>query len=193
MSSNLMEKLAISKAIMDKHNDMGRGQVPSQSYNTSSPELDNFEPPSAKYNIPQELMSESKPINTLPQVATKDRILSSKLPDEIKKLMLENPIIPVSPMSPSSSVLSDELIEKASRLMGTNKGPQTKKLINTQNITESTVDNNSLRKMIKEVLQEVISENGLALESTSKTNETVVIKVGQHIFEGKISRIKKTK
>jgi len=188
-----MEKLAISKAIMDKHNDMGRGQVPSQSYNTSSPELDNFEPPSAKYNIPQELMSESKPINTLPQVATKDRILSSKLPDEIKKLMLENPIIPVSPMSPSSSVLSDELIEKASRLMGTNKGPQTKKLINTQNITESTVDNNSLRKMIKEVLQEVISENGLALESTSKTNETVVIKVGQHIFEGKISRIKKTK
>jgi len=47
--------------------------------------------------------------------------------------------------------------------------------------------------MIKEVLQEVISENGLALESTSKTNETVVIKVGQHIFEGKISRIKKTK
>jgi hypothetical protein len=193
MSSNLMEKLAISKAIMDKHNDMGRGQVPSQSYNTSSPELDNFEPPSAKYNIPQELMSESKPINTLPQVATKDRILSSKLPDEIKKLMIENPIIPVSPMSPSSSVLSDELIEKASRLMGTNKGTQTKKSINTQNITESTVDNNSLRKMIKEVLQEVISENGLALESTSKTNETVVIKVGQHIFEGKISRIKKTK
>lgn len=195
MSSNLMEKLAISKAIMDKHNNMGRGQLSSQSYDTplSSPELEDFKTPNIKYNIPKELMSESKPINPNPQVATKDRILGSKLPDEIKKLMLENPIVPANPMSPSNSILSDELIEKASRLMGTNKEYQTKKSSNTQNLTESTTNNDNLRKMMKEVVQEVLSENGLMIESTDKTNETVVIKVGQHIFEGKISKIKKIK
>jgi hypothetical protein len=30
------------------------------------------------------------------------------------------------------------------------------------------------------------------VESTQKTNETMVIKVGKHIFEGKISKIKKS-
>ena len=192
MSNNLMEKLAISKAIMDKHNNMGRGQLSSNSQSTmSSPQLESFETPDIRYNIPQELMMESKPINPTPQVATKDRILSSKLPDEIKKLMLENPIVPVNPMSPSSSVLSDELVEKASRLMGTNKQPQS--VPQSQPQKQNISDTSELKKMMKEVVKEVLQENGLLLESSAKTNETVIIKVGQHIFEGKISKIKKTK
>jgi hypothetical protein len=193
-----MEKLAISKAIMDRHNTMGRSNsqsFPISNDSISSPQLESFESPEVRYNIPQELMSESKPINTsIPQVVTKDRILSSKLPDEIKKLMIENPIIPVNPMSPSNSVLSDELVEKASRLMGTKKSesiPQSRPQGQTQK--QTTIDNSDMRKMMKEVVKEVLQENGLLLESSSKTNETVIIKVGQHIFEGRISKIKKTK
>ena len=50
-----------------------------------------------------------------------------------------------------------------------------------------------LRKMMKEVVEEVLKENGLIVESTSKTNDIMVIKVGQHLFEGKISKVKKLK
>ena len=46
---------------------------------------------------------------------------------------------------------------------------------------------------MKEVVQEVLKENGLIVESSDSTNESMVIKVGQHIFEGKISKIKKLK
>jgi hypothetical protein len=67
MSTNLMEKLAISKAIMDKHNNINRGQVPSQSFNIQQPELQEFQAPAANYNIPQELMTETKSIPSNPQ------------------------------------------------------------------------------------------------------------------------------
>lgn len=190
MSSNLMEKLAISKAIMDKHSQMGRSNNTPQSFEMEKPELENFEAPSARYNIPQELMSENKTINPNPQPVTKDRILNSKLPDEIKRLMIENPIEAVNPMSPSNSVLSDELIEKASKLMGTKKPEKIMENKSTQIKTPSTSE---LKRMMKEVVEEVLAENGLIIESDTKTNETMTIRVGQHIFEGKISRIKKTK
>ncbi len=38
MSSNLMEKLAISKAIMDKHSQMGRNHNTSQSFEIEKPD-----------------------------------------------------------------------------------------------------------------------------------------------------------
>lgn len=199
MSTNLMEKLAISKAIMDKHNTINRGQVPTQSFNiTQQPELQEFQVPNASYNIPQELISESIP-QTIPSISnnqpiTNDKILSSRLPDEIKKLMIENPIVQVNPMSPSNSVLSDELIEKATKLMGT-KGQQTQpqKQTQVQPQRQPSINNNDLRQMMKEVVEEVLRENGLLMEKTTNTNESIAIKVGQHIFEGKISKIKKTK
>ena len=189
MSTNLMEKLAISKAIMDKHNNINRGQVPSQSFNIQQPELQEFQAPMANYNIPQELMTETKSIPSNPQPASKDRILNSRLPDEIKKLMIENPIAQVNPMSPSNSVLSDELIEKASKLMGTKK-PQPSPQGQSQ---RQNVPDNDMRQMMKEVVEEVLRENGLLMDKSSNTNESIAIKVGQHIFEGKISKIKKTK
>ena len=185
-----MEKLAISKAIMDKHQSISRNGNGAQSYNINTPELETYEtPPQAKFNIPDELMMESKPSQQIPQASSKDRILNSKLPDEIKRLMIENPIVATNPLSPSNSVLSDELVEKASRLMGTKKSQSSP----TQISEQKTPINSDLKKMMKEVVEEVLKENGLILESNTDTNETMVIKVGKHIFEGKISRIKKTK
>jgi hypothetical protein len=112
--------------------------------------------------------------------------MNSKLPDEIKKLMIENPITPYNPMSNTNSVLSDELIEKATKLMGTNKPRLTE-----NNKTESLTVNNNLKDVLKEVVREVLKENGLISETISKSNDIIQIKVGQHIFEGKISKIKK--
>jgi uncharacterized protein YneF (UPF0154 family) len=185
--SDLMQKLAISKAIMDRHNGINRGQSSSSPMNINQPSLDEFQTPRANYNLPQEFMSESKPMSTEAPVNTKDKILNSRLPDEIKKLMLENPIHVSNPLSPSSSVLSDELVEKASKLMGTKKPQQS-----PQSQGQNTSDSN-LRQIMKEVVQEVLKENGLITESSSKTDEVMMIKVGKHLFEGKISRVKKLK
>jgi len=190
-----MQKLAISKAIMDKHNQIKRGGATEPMVNITNPEVEDFSVPTANYNIPQEFLSE----NSLPtakktanQPITKDLIMNSKLPDEIKKLMIENPITPSNPLMGSESILSDELIEKATKLMGnTRQEPQIVK--KTTNTPQPQTNNTDLKKMIKEVVQEVFKENGLIAESTSKTSEVVSIKVGQHIFEGKITKIKKIK
>ena len=191
---DLIQKLMISKKIMEKHNDMGRNGIPSQG-GMSTPMVEDFQPVQANYNLPQEFLSEqevAKPVNNGPM--TSDRILGSKLPDEIKKLMMEHPIQQPT-MGAGSGTLSNELVEKASRLMNTNakgellENKQPQKQQSTQR--QSVPDNGDLRQMMKEVVQEVLKENGLLTESETKSNEVFKFRVGQHIFEGKLVRVKK--
>ncbi len=115
--NDLMNKLAISKKIMERHNQTPRNTNGSGGMNFDT-NVKEFDAPQAKFNIPQEFMgiNESKP--QIPQhTNTKDRILSSKLPDEIKRLMIEHPISQPNNMGGGGSVLSNELVEKAARLM----------------------------------------------------------------------------
>ena len=194
--NDLMQKLLISKKIMDKHNDMGRNT----NQGLSSPMLENFEPVNAKYNLPNDILTESQPIRrTNSEAPTEDRILNSKLPEEIKRLMLEYPIQQPSSMN-GSSILSDDLVEKASRLMNVDasgkntKNTQTKKVVEeTVNRRQSSSQTNTsdLKKMLREVVTEVLSENGLLTESEKNSNEVFKFRVGQHIFEGKLTKIKK--
>lgn len=190
----LLEKLAISKAIMDKHNQIKRGGATEPAINSfEMPQVQDFSAPMANYNIPQEFLSEENiPVakKTSNQPMSEDAIMKSRLPDEIKKLMIENPIVATNPLVNSGIALSDEMIEKATKLMGTNK-PELQPARKITNTPQPQANNNDLKKMIKEVVQEVLKENGLIAESTSKTSEIVSIKVGQHIFEGKITKIKK--
>jgi hypothetical protein len=162
--NDLMSRLVASKAIMDSpkfsksSNSMNGGLPPTS--------LQDFDMPQARYNIPQEFLQESQPVNqpylsSLPKENTKpvgvpsvDAIKSSKLPDEIKKLMLEHPIAQPQQVS---ATLSDDLIER----------------------------------MIKEAVDEALQENGLMVESSEKANEMLSFKVGKHVFEGKVTKIKK--
>lgn len=187
----------ISKKIMDVHNGTPRGQLRGELPHT--PEVQNFNVPTANYNLPQEFLSETK-IQTPQNTNSKDRIMASKLPDEIKRLMMEHPISQPNNMGGTSSVLSNELVEKAARLMNNdvanNVNPyQPKKVvqeIKSQNVT-SNLDKNVLKDLIRETIEEVLGENGLLVESTSKTNDMFQFRVGSHIFEGKVTRIKKVK
>ena len=52
-------------------------------------------------------------------------------------------------------------------------------------------NNKQLRDMLKEVVEEVLQENGILAESTQKSNEVFSFKVGKHIFECKVTKIKK--
>lgn len=193
--NDLMQKLAISKKIMDRHNDTPRGQ--------SSASLPMTENVNANYNIPQEMVEQPTPQNTsIPQPISENAVLKSKLPDEIKRLMIENPIIQPQMTGPT---LSDELVEGAARLMNINRAPQTGPLQNEGNTiytnTSSLPNNNDLKQMIRDVVRDTVRDvvreelksSGLISESSQNTNETLSLRVGKHIFEGKVLKIKKVK
>jgi hypothetical protein len=201
-----MEKLALSKAIMDKAE--GIKNTGSMSGGLPPTSLQQFDAPAAKYNIPSEFLQEtsspSQPYlseipreNTKPVgVPTVDAIKNSKLPDEIKRLMMEHPI--AQPQQQTTTI-SNELVEKATRLMKKNEGgylpesaktPSTTKPIQQQS-NATNIDYKLIKKMINEAVNEALHENGLIVESTEKSNEIFTFKVGKHIFEGKVTKIKK--
>jgi hypothetical protein len=174
---------------------MDSGNTPKPKSNTV---LENYDAPQAKYNIPQEFMAEAPQRMQMPQtasipvspfsnkpypVASADAIKNSKLPDAIKKLMIEHPIEQPNSMS-GGAVLSDELVERASRLMGNSKKPVVEQAVPQQNTSD-------LRRVLKEVVQEVLTENGLLMEGAEKSNELFRFQVGKHLFEGKLTKIKK--
>ena len=200
----LMEKLALSKAIMDKAD----GIKSSNSMNGGLPptSLQQFDVPNAKYNIPSEFLQEGPSqqtpyISSAPRENTKpvgnptvDAIKNSKLPDEIKRLMMEHPI---GQPQQQPTTISNELIEKASRLMKDNSNnyiPDSAKPKQVQ--TQSTpsvgnIDYNVIQKMITEAVNNALRENGLLMESSEKSNELFTFKVGKHVFEVKVNKIKK--
>jgi hypothetical protein len=187
---DLIQKLMISKKIMEKHNELGRGH--SQGNSLTSPMVEDYSPVKGTYNLPQDLLSESElPTNRMSsETPTEDRIYNSKLPDEIKRLMIEHPIQQPNMGASNGSVLSNELIEKATRLMNTNPKGDLSQQPRKQQVSEST-SNGDLKKIIRETMEEVLKENGLLTESESKSNELFRFRVGDHIFEGKIVRVKK--
>ncbi len=200
-----MDKLIKSKAIMDRHDGMKRSNSISESSYSSMPMAQDFDIPQAKYNIPQEFLQEqqvqqpylSQVPNTKPVgVPSVDAIKNSKLPDEIKKLMMEHPIS--QPQQPQMT-LSSELIEKASRLMKEGNGnyvpesakPKQQTSQSQPQVQSQGIDYKVIQKMINEAVRSALKENGLITESTEKTNEMFTFKVGKHQFEGRVTKVKK--
>jgi hypothetical protein len=156
-----MEKLALSKAIMDKAD----GIKSSNSMNGGLPptSLQQFDVPNAKYNIPSEFLQEGPSqqtpyLSSVPRENTKpvgnptvDAIKNSKLPDEIKRLMMEHPI--AQPQQQTATI-SNELVEKAARLMKKNDSsyiPESAKPKQVQQTQQPSgnIDYKLLQKMIK--------------------------------------------
>jgi len=208
--NDLMSRLVASKAIMDNpkftksRNTINDGLPPTS--------LQDFDVPKARYNIPQEFLQESPSmsqpyLSELPKVNTKpvgmpsvDAIKSSKLPEDIKRLMIEHPIS--QPSQNQGATLSDDLIEKASRLMrnetSNNYIPESVKpksqqssQVQVQPQSNNQIDYKLIKKMIREAVDESLQENGLMVENVEKSNELLSFKVGKHVFEGKITKIKK--
>jgi hypothetical protein len=192
---DLMQKLALSKKIMDMQQNIPRGQAQGM-------------PSEGNYNIPNEIIQEQQ--ISQPQIpktiqqpnsenVTPDRIKKSKLPDEIKQLMIEHPI--QQPSFGNGNVLSNDIIEGAARLMNKGKEPIQETKSQRQPQGQSVPDINSLKQMIRDtvrdtvrdVVREELQNSGMITESTSNTNETLSLRVGKHIFEGKVLKIKKIK
>lgn len=191
--NDLIQKLMISKKIMEKHNQTPRGGLPNMN-SYSSPEVSTYDAPQSTYNLPQDMLQEATvPVQTVTQPITQDRVMASKLPDEIKRLMIEHPIS--QPAGMGGPTLSNDLVDKAARLMNAdargNQVNQPKQKIQEQ--SQPTFNNKQLRDMLKEVVEEVLQENGILTESSEKSNEQFTFKVGKHIFSGKISKVQKTR
>ena len=206
--SDLMQKLAMSNAKNLMTQTSGSNKMDSSRQSM----VQEFEVPNIKYNIPQEFLQEnpqqfsqpylsSLPVeNTKPVgVPTVDAIKNSKLPDEIKKLMMEHPI--GQPAQQPTMTMSNELIEKSRRLMGnTDAGylPESARPKTTPQQSQpqsqpsnTGIDYKLIQKMINEAVTKSLRENGLIAESSEKSNEVFSFKVGKHIFEGKVTKIKK--
>jgi hypothetical protein len=193
MTDDFIKKLMVAKQVMDKSNNIPRGGVSdtlpmNENFNNQRiniPEVYSEQPMPATYNIPQEYMEVSQPKTIKAPVVTEDRIKNSKLPDAIKELMLKHPIKQAEQYSPT---LSDDVIERAARLMGENK---TITQSSNQPTSKPQSNNSDIRKIVRETVEEVLRENGLLMESESKSNETFQFRVGKHIFEGKMTKVKK--
>ena len=209
MNDDFLKKLMVSKAIMDKTDNIKGSPKNSQPQHM----VEDFSMPQAKYNIPQEFLQEQPSmgqgqqpyLSELPRVNTKpvgntsiDAIKNSKLPDEIKRLMMEHPI---NQPQQQEATLSNDLIERATRLMKTgNDGnyiPESAKpsipqpTTQTQKSTGDGINYRLIQKMINEAITNALKDNGLITESAEKSNEIFSFKVGKHVFEGKVTKIKK--
>lgn len=206
-----MQKLAMSNV----REIMNQTSAPRRTDTSSM--VQEFDMPQAKYNIPQEFLQEqpsmSQGINPgqqpylseLPRVNTKpvgnptvDAIKNSKLPEDIKRLMMEHPI---SQPQQQEATLSNDLIERASRLMKQDQSgyipesakPKTQSASAPSQQTSNVggIDYKLIQKMINEAVNNALKTNGLIMESSEKSNEIFSFKVGKHVFEGKVTKIKK--
>ena len=203
-AEDLMQRLAVSKKIMERSEQI-KG-VDTRKINT--PMVEEFESVNATYNLPPELMSEQaqqKPLHDPSKPLDENRILSSKLPDEIKRLMIEQPIVQPGSMNGSVSI-SDEVIQGAQRLMnmGVDKTtPKPTQRVNEDidvtppsksNINVSEIKNmirDVVRDTVRDVIREELKEAGMLVESTTNSNEVLQFKVGNHLFIGKVTKVKK--
>lgn len=204
-AEDLMKRLAVSKKIMERHDQIKPGSIDNRRINT--PPVEDFDTATPQYNIPQEYLAEQsiqKPSFDPTKPIDENRIMSSKLPDEIKRLMIEQPI--VQPSSAGTSMISDEVIQGAQRLMGlgstnTSNIPQdTLKEEKTQqnnyksNINISEIKNvirDVVRDTVRDVVREELKDAGMLVESTQNSNEVIQFKVGNHLFVGKVTKVKK--
>ena len=193
-----MQKLAMSKKIMDASDKIKPGQAQG-----GLPMSENI---NASYNIPQDMLQSvpQQPTQQMaqaqqmsqPQPMTEDRIQNSKLPDEIKQLMMEHPIQQPN-FGGGGPVLSDDVIEGAQRLMG--KTPQ--QTVSENVSVPSSSNNGDLKQMIRDVVRDTVRDvvreelqsAGMIMEGNTKTNESLQLRVGKHVFEGRVTKIKKVK
>lgn len=181
-SNDLMQKLVNAKKVMNKVDggNFERGHINE----------------SLLLSDPSELMeSQQTPqqVNTRPVGnPSADKIQNSKLPDAIKKAMMENPIPQIS----LSESLDMDFVKGAKRLME-QEGVQAKKSQPQQRQTVgSNIDMNAIAVLIENTVRKVMDEKLnqiLTAQQTQSINENLVLKVGDSVFKGKITGVNKSK
>jgi hypothetical protein len=170
-SNDLMQRLTQAKKVMNKvdSGNFERGQVSENVYMSSD-----------------EPIQQEQPVKRVPV----DKIQNSKLPDAIKKAMIENPIPQIS----LSESLDMDFVKGAKKLMekeGLSKPTQA-----TSKVSNPGVDMNAIAVLIENTVRKVMDEKLnqiLSAQQTQSINENLVLKVGDSVFKGKITGVNKAK
>ena len=184
-ANDLMSKLVKAKKVMNMvdSGNYEKGNIDENMLTQSEPVI------GESYNEPQVPKQNTRPVGT----PTHDKIQNSKLPDAIKKAMMENPIQQIS----LNDTLDMDFLKGAKRLME-QEGVSTKK---TQQPSKSSagvsnVDMNAIAVLIENTVRKVMDEKLnqiLSAQQTQSINENLVLKVGDSIFKGKITGVNKSK
>ena len=185
-ANDLMSKLVQAKKVMNK--------VDGGNYERGHVNQD------VLYSDPAELMEgQGQPQTSMKPVGQGlniDKINNSKLPDSIKRAMIERPIEQMPSIS-LNETLDMDFIKGAKKLME-QEGIQTKSTpqLRQQNYTSSNVDMNALATLVENTVRKVLDEKLnqiLTAQQTQSINESLVLKVGDSVFKGKITGVNKAK
>lgn len=191
-SNDLMKKLVQAKKVMNKVDggNYERGHVNEAALLSDPEELMNSQQYVGEQQQPQ---TNQRPVGG---PASIDKIQNSKLPDAIKRAMIENPIPQIS----LNDTLDMDFVKGAKRLME-QEGVSSKKSQPQQRQPSTTsasgnIDMNAIALMIENTVRKVMDEKLnqiLTASTTSSINENLVLKVGDSIFKGKITGVNKAK
>jgi hypothetical protein len=181
--NDLMQRLVQAKKVMNKveTGDFEKGNV-NEEIIRSNPE-----------DLIKNEVSISQPSKRPPQINTQ-KIQESKLPDAIKRAMIENPIPQIS----LNDSLDLNFVEKTKRLMESEcvstktskSSPQTNSSDLVKQLTP--IIENIVRKTVVEIMDSKLNQI-LTAQQTLTINENLVLKVGDSIFKGKITGVNKSK
>jgi hypothetical protein len=183
-AEELAQKLVNSRKIMKKVDtgDYEKGNINEKLIKSSPEELLTEDTPS---------QPSKRPIGNV----NPDKINQSKLPDAIKKAMLENPITLDDSLDMNFVNNAKRLMEEDNSLIS--MGKQGSKQQSRQVQTESRqISESGLEKLIENTIRRVLDEKLtqiLNAEQAVSINENLVIKVGDSLFSGKITKVKNTK
>lgn len=133
--------------------------------------------------------------NNATSVSSK-KVMESKLPDVIKKAMIDTPIPQIS----LNDSLNLDFVKNTKKLMeaeGVRINSNSSKSIQSNNdghlMKELTpLIENIVRKTVTEILDSKLNQI-LTAQQTLSINENLVLKVGDSIFKGKITGVNKSK
>jgi hypothetical protein len=194
-ANDLMAKLAKASKVMQKvqDGDFSRGNVNESMLSDGYDDNGGY----TQQQMPQQQMQQQQ---TPQQYNTPDfdvsKIQNSKLPDAIKKAMMENPISQISlgeTLDMDFVKGAKRLIEQENRANNPSKSNQQSKPV--QNVG-GNIDMNAIAVLIENTVRKVMDEKLnqiLTASTTSSINENLVLKVGDSIFKGKITGVNKSK
>jgi hypothetical protein len=183
--NDLMKKLVQAKKVMNKVDggNFERGHVNSEMLLSDPSDL-------MESQLPQQ--TNTRPVGGNMNV---DKIQNSKLPDAIKRAMIEHPIEQMPSIS-LNETLDMDFVKGAKRLME-QEGVSSKKPQSQQRQSvSSNIDMNAIAVLIENTVRKVMDEKLnqiLSASTTSSINENLVLKVGDSIFKGKITGVNKAK
>lgn len=185
----LTNSLLAAKQVMNKV-DKGDYQTGNVNPSALSQDIDNFnQNPQTSSRVNQSPVSAN--IN-------EEKIRNSRLPENIKQLMIENPIPTLDVNNELPSGFIDEVAKKMEEQSKFGSGAQKINKTPKNQSSQPTLNNEDLKSFIKQTIVETLDEiidtklNKL-MESNKSVDENLKIQVGDSVFIGKISDVRKAK